>query len=122
MTSESGGDGRAKRRELPRVRNLFAEIPARLPDEWTDEILRAGAVRIERIVSRGHSSPAGFWYDPTENEWVVVLSGSAELSFASGERVRLVPGDSLEIPAGVKHRVERTDPDRETVWLAVFFP
>ena len=30
-------------------------------------------------------------------------------------------GDHLLIPRHVRHRVERTDPDRETIWLAVHF-
>ncbi len=78
-------------------------------------------VRVERIVSRGHSSPPGFWYDQTDNEWVILLSGSARLLF-QGERdpISLGPGDYLDIPAHKRHRVEWTDPDQDTVWLAVF--
>jgi cupin 2 domain-containing protein len=29
-------------------------------------------IRIERIVSEGHASPEGFWYDQSEHEWVLV--------------------------------------------------
>ena len=43
--------------------NLFDSIPADLPEELV-EVLAEGngaAVRIERIVSRGHASPPGDW-------------------------------------------------------------
>ena len=33
--------------------------------------------KIERIVSRGHASPEDFWYDQEENEWVMVVKGTA---------------------------------------------
>lgn len=39
------------------------------------------STRIERIVSHGHASPPGFWYDQEEAEWVAVLSGEAVLEF-----------------------------------------
>jgi cupin 2 domain-containing protein len=103
------------------VVNLFAGIPASLEEELTDGLVRTDAVRIERIVSRGHASPPGFWYDQPESEWIVLLIGGAELAFADGETVALTPGDWIDIPAHRKHRIERTDPDRETVWLVVFY-
>ena len=104
-----------------RAGSLFAGIPADLPAELTEELVRSEHVRIERIVSRGHTSLPGFWYDQEENEWVVVLSGWAELTYSDGSSIRLGAGDWISIPAGVKHRVEGTDPDQDTVWLAIFF-
>ncbi|MBZ0269048.1 cupin domain-containing protein, partial [bacterium] len=62
----------------------------------------------------------GFWYDQDEDEWVVLLSGSATLAWEDGRERELGPGDHVRIPAHEKHRVVRTAPDRETVWLAVF--
>ncbi|MCR9119889.1 MAG: cupin domain-containing protein [bacterium] len=99
--------------------NLF-DFPSELPEELTQTLLQAGGVRIERIVSTGQSSPAGFWYDQTEHEWVVVLSGSARLEFED-EIQELAPGDYVNIPAGVKHRVAATSKHEPTVWLAVFY-
>jgi cupin 2 domain-containing protein len=101
--------------------NLFEGIPESLSQEWTENLVQGGNVRIERVASRGHASPPNFWYDQSEHEWVVLLTGSAVVTFADGETVALGPGDWLEIPAHRKHRVERTDPDRRTVWLAVFY-
>ncbi|NHI01964.1 MULTISPECIES: cupin domain-containing protein [Oceanimonas] len=102
--------------------NLFHSLPTSLPEERFDELLRTPDVRIERILSRGHSSPAEGWYDQAEDEWVLVLSGSGTLEFEDGRRQRLEPGDHLHIPAHQKHRVSHTAPDEITLWLAVFFP
>ena len=35
--------------------------------------------------------------------------------------VELLPGDSINIPAQQKHRVECTSPEEPTVWVAVFY-
>ena len=101
------------------VHNLFAGISSGLPGEVVEEILRAESFRIERIVSRGHASPEGFWYDQQTEEWVLLVSGSATLGFDDGRKVDLKPGDHLFIPRYFRHRVVRTDPIQETVWLAV---
>lgn len=101
--------------------NVFENIPANSPEELVTELLKAEVVRIERIVSSGQASPEGFWYDQDENEWVLLLQGGATLGFEQGAPVELTPGDFINIPAGHRHRVERTDPDCRTVWLAVFY-
>ena len=63
--------------------------------------------------------PKSGWYDQDQNEWVLVLKGAARLAFEDGSEVSMGPGDSLEIPAHVKHKVVWTDPDEETVWVGV---
>jgi len=103
------------------VRNLLADIPPGTEKELVEEILRTESFRIERIVSRGQASPEGFWYDQQTEEWVLLVSGSATLGFDDGRKVDLRPGDHLFIPRHVRHRVERTDPGQETVWLAVYW-
>lgn len=100
--------------------NLFADIPPHLPEEIVQTLLTAAEVRIERIVSLGHTSPADFWYDQDQAEWVVVLQGSARLRFET-ELLDLKPGDFVNIPAHTKHRVEWTTPDEPTLWLAVHY-
>jgi cupin 2 domain-containing protein len=101
--------------------NLFDKIPTDLTEEVFETLLVGESVRIERIVSHGHASPKGFWYDQEQAEWIVVLSGSATLRFEDSDQVTaLSAGDFVDIPAHRKHRVEWTDPDRPTVWLAVF--
>lgn len=102
------------------VTNLFDGIPADLPDEYTQILAGADGVHIERIVSRGHVSPPGFWYDQDWTEWVCLISGEAELRLESpAATVRLHPGDHILLPAHCRHRVEWTAMDKETIWLAV---
>lgn len=100
--------------------NLFSNLPATLPDELMTTLLEAPNIRIERIVSRGQASPEGFWYDQDQHEWVIVLKGAARLQFEN-ETVEMTSGDFVNIPAHKRHRVEWTDPDQLTIWLAVFY-
>ena len=104
------------------ARNIFAGIPAELPAELFTRLLQTNNVRVERIVSRGHASPPGFWYDQEENELVVVLKGSAAVQLeGDAEPVELQPGSFLSIPAHARHRVAWTDPHETTVWLAIHY-
>lgn len=106
------------------VRNILADIPEFLPDEAFEAISGAGegAVRVERILSDAHASPPGYWYDQDRSEWVMVVQGSAGLLFEGEDgAVVLRAGDYVDIPAHKKHRVEWTDPDVKTVWLAVYY-
>ncbi len=102
--------------------NLFEHIPAQLPDELMATLQERDGVRIERIVSRGHVTPKGQWYDQPGDEWVVLLSGCAVLEFAQGRApMTLLPGDYMLLPAGLRHRVAYTEPEVDSVWLAVHF-
>ena len=103
------------------MQNLFSDLPSGLPEESVDVLARGEHVRVERIVSTGHASPPGFWYDQAEHEWVVVLQGEARLLVEGDEPLTLRPGDHLLLPAHRRHRVEWTSPDEPTVWLAVFY-
>ncbi len=108
-------------KETPlRSGSLFADVPTRLDKEEITVLARLPGASVERIVSTGQASPSGFWYDQDWTEWVVVLAGSAGLLIEGEDAPRiLAPGDYLEIPPHVRHRVEWTDPARPTVWLAV---
>jgi cupin 2 domain-containing protein len=103
------------------ARNLFTDIPGEMPDEICTQIVRTDDIRIERIVSRGQASPPGSWYDQETNEWVLLVKGSASLGFPDGREIALAPGDHLLIPRHMRHRVERTAPEEETIWLAVHY-
>ncbi len=101
-------------------RNLFADIPGNLKDEFVETILDAPGFRVERIVSRGHCSPAGFWYDQDGSEEVILLKGSAGLRFEDREDlITLKPGDTIHIERHRRHRVEWTDAAQDTIWLAI---
>ncbi len=103
-----------------KAKNIFAEIPADLKTEFIETICASQKVRIKRIVSKGHKSAPGFWYDQQDNEWVIVLKGEAEIEFESGRRLHLSAGSYLNIPAHERHRVSWTK-GGETVWLAVHY-
>jgi len=100
--------------------NLLTGLPPRQAEEQVDRLIDGPKVRIERIVSTGQASPPGFWYDQSDDEFVVLLSGAARLRFESGDlSLDLKPGDWVEIPAHTRHRVEWTQAEPPTVWLAV---
>ena len=101
--------------------NLFDAIPDKLDEELFTQLAQGQAFRMERIVSRGQSSPKSGWYDQEEHEWVVVLRGEARLAFPDGPEKHLLSGDYISLPAGTKHRVSWTSPDTETVWLAIYY-
>jgi cupin 2 domain-containing protein len=102
--------------------NIFDNIPDDLPEELFTTLCQASGIRIERILSQGQASPPGFWYDQADNEWVIVLEGSATVECAgNAEAVGLQRGSYLNIPAHAKHRVVWTDPTQRTVWLAVHY-
>ena len=101
----------------PNAGNVFDAAGSAASSEEFFALFESSAVRIERIVSRSHSSPPGFWYDQPEDEWAIVLRGSAVLEFADGEIVEMKEGDYLLIPRHVRHRIARTG--KHTVWLAV---
>jgi len=100
--------------------NLFSDIPASPPEELIEALLTTPNVRIERIVSHGHASPADFWYDQDENEWVLLVQGAARLRFED-EVLEMKPGDFVNIPAHRKHQVEWTSPEESTICLAFFY-
>ena len=88
--------------------NLLYPLPSELTEEIVTELIRHGPVRIERIVSNGHASPDGFWYDQHEHEWVLLLEGEAGIEIADGELVHLTRGETLTLPAHTRHRVTFT--------------
>ncbi len=104
-----------------KITNLFEDIPADLPEELIEVIASTKNVRIERIVSHGHTSPEDFWYDQDQNEFVLLLKGKAELEFSDPDKVIVLnEGDSLIIPAHQRHRVCWTNPEIATIWLVVY--
>jgi cupin 2 domain-containing protein len=100
-----------------KLQNIFHDLPELSDQEELSILFQNPCATIERIVSQSYSSPAGFWYDQDEDEWVVVVRGKAILEFEGGEFVRMQEGDYVTIPRHVKHRVRHTDP--KTIWLAV---
>ena len=102
------------------VKNLFAEIPRQIPEEIFEILFQNPHARIERIVSRQHVTLPGQWYDQSNDEWVLLLAGGALLRIDGREELlTMTPGDWILLPAHVRHRVERTDNSRDTIWLSI---
>jgi cupin 2 domain-containing protein len=107
------------RSQRPESGNVL-RLPDALPPEELVEALAGGErVLVERIVSTGQATAPGEWLAGERDEWVVLLTGEAELSFEDGSRLRLGAGDHVVIPAGERHRVESTSAEPPCVWLAV---
>ena len=105
------------------IANLFADLPrSTASDEQISELLSRRGLRIERIVSTGQCSPPGFWYEQPGGEWVLLIRGAARLRFADEPTARrLRPGDFIDIAAHRRHRVEWTQAEPPTVWLAIHY-
>lgn len=97
--------------------NLLADLPPPAGEEIFQTLFANPACRIERIVSYGHATPPGQWYDQDDDEWVALLCGEAVLLFADGETLALTAGDWVGIPARRRHRVDAVSTD--AIWLAV---
>ncbi|MCU0534720.1 MAG: cupin domain-containing protein [Hydrococcus sp. Prado102] len=99
--------------------NLF-DLPLVLPNnEVFESLLSSKNILIERIISRGQTTPTGQWYDQDKDEWVILLQGEAELSYEDGSKIMLKKGDYLLIGARQKHRVEYTSANPPCIWLAI---
>jgi cupin 2 domain-containing protein len=106
------------------MENIFKDIPSDLPDELIEKIAGDATkdISIERIISRGHASPQGFWYDQVKNEFVILLKGKAALLFKKTNKViEMSPGDYINIPAHTLHRVEWTSKEEDSLWLAIHY-
>lgn len=101
------------------MNNIFKAIPDKLDEEVFEQLISSNTVKIERIISKGHSSPEQNWYDQENHEWVILLKGEAKLTFEDNREMHLKEGDYINIPAHTKHRVNWTPGDKETIWLAV---
>ena len=89
------------------MENIFSNIPSELPNEIFEDIIITEKLRVERIVSKGQTSPDIGWYDQSENEWVIVLSGYGVIKYISGVKVILKQGDYLNIPSSRKAPSDR---------------
>ncbi len=96
--------------------NLFAKEP--LPDsdsEFFETLLQHSCVTVKRIISNSLTTPQSFVQDV--DEWVVVLEGCAYLEM-QGKVYVLKAGDTLFIPSGVEHTLQRSED--VVIWLALY--
>jgi cupin 2 domain-containing protein len=102
--------------------NLLAGPPPAPGQERCEALLAGPGWRLERIHSCQAASPEGFWYEQQEHEWVCLLQGSARLRFEDEAASRtLNRGDSLYLAPRRRHRVEASDGEPGTIWLALFW-
>jgi len=102
--------------------NLLRDLPPPADEEIFETLLSGGPFRLERIVTRGQTTPPGEWFDQPLDEWVIVLTGAAKLRFEDDPQlVELSPGDWVHIAAHRRHRVEWVEPDQTTIWLAIHY-
>lgn len=99
--------------------SLFSESAPEVDEEVFTTLLEKPGLEIERIVSHGRASPAGFWYDQEQEEWVLLVRGEAVLQVEGQPDLRLNAGDHLHIPAHLRHRVASVSDD--ALWLAIHF-
>ncbi|MRV75930.1 cupin domain-containing protein [Duganella sp. FT92W] len=98
----------------PAIGNLHADAAPPEQGERFDVLLSHKGLVIERIVST--SKIASQQYVQEQDEWVVLLKGSATLDVA-GEQVALHDGDYLFLPARTPHTVLTVSDG--AMWLAV---
>jgi cupin 2 domain-containing protein len=100
--------------------NIFANLPVGVCREHFETLLTSDHFKLERIVSYGPATMEGEWYDQDHCEWVLLLKGSAGLQVEGDAEIHvLMPGDYLYLPAHRRHRVEWTQTQGETIWLAL---
>jgi cupin 2 domain-containing protein len=100
--------------------NIYESLPEVLEEESFELLQETDSFRVERIVSMGHTTKEGSWYDQPDDEWVLLLTGGAAI-LIEGEAAPMVmaPGDYIFLPAHCRHRVTWTKMGEKTVWLAV---
>jgi len=99
---------------------LTESLPEGIHEEVFETLLSRPGIRLERILSKGHTTPEGIWYDQPEDEWVLLLKGRARLEIeGQTELVPMAAGEYLWLPAHCRHRVVWTDPDEPSIWLAL---
>lgn len=101
----------------PNVISLL-NTPSQIGTESFTTLIEGKRFKLEHIISRGDSSPDNFWYEQAQDEWVVLMSGHATLTFEQAN-LDLKAGDAVLIPAQLKHRVSYTSVD--AVWIALRF-
>jgi len=102
------------------AKNLFEEASGwSAAEEYVEKLVQGPGIVVQRILSRGHRSPDGSWYDQKEDEWVALLQGRATIEWDDGSNTALTAGDWLLIRAHQRHRVASTSVEPACVWLAL---
>jgi quercetin dioxygenase-like cupin family protein len=80
----------------------------------------AGKMRVQvTSATQGMGEPTGWHYHVCEQQFVYMLKGWVDLEFEDGTNVRLMPGDSLMIPGGMRHNETATADELELLEVSV---
>ena len=96
------------------LHNVFEDSLPPSAGERSDILLTCKNLVVERIVSSANITPKR--YMQSQDEWVVLVRGEAELEVA-GKVVVLKCGDHLFLPSGTVHIVKSASDG--AMWLAV---
>ncbi|TAL69942.1 MAG: cupin domain-containing protein [Bacteroidetes bacterium] len=102
-------------------KNIFENILQYSDKEIFENIILNGNLKIERIISYPNSTQDNIWYDQPQDEWVILLQGSATLELEDEKLLNLNPGDYLFLPSHTKHKVRETNKEEPTIWLAIHY-
>ena len=102
-----------------RVKNIFSGIPKKMDREHFETLLHTNNVIIDRVLSNGQKSFKNKPYHSIQDQWIMVLQGSANLKVEGETAIVLARGDYYFIPAGKKHWVLSTSKQPKTIWLVV---
>ena len=69
--------------------------------------------------TQGLGRPTGWHYHVCEHQLVYMLKGWVDLEFEDGRKIRLMPGDSLMIPGGLRHNETGTADELELLEVSV---
>ena len=101
------------------LKSIFSNIAQSGEEEQFNLLAKSPNCRVERIVSAGHSSPKGFWYDQENDEFIMLVQGEATLEFED-KMVDMKAGDYMVIHKNPKHRIEKSSMEPACIWLCVF--
>jgi len=102
--------------------SVLQHIPESNDAEIFEDLVVGDTFRLERIISCGQATPEQEWYDQEQDEWVLLLTGSAAIQFENQPHsIQLEAGDYLLIPAHNRHRVLWTDKKEKSIWLALHY-
>jgi cupin 2 domain-containing protein len=125
VLSDDPGPGAQSSGSLASPEGIDPLLRSALPPDGTERVrqLQSGpGWHLDLIHSCAASSADGYWYDQDEHEWLTLLRGSARLALQSPEQtLDLSVGDGLYLAPHRRHRVERTDPEPGTLWLALYW-
>ena len=79
---------------------------------WNERIPQTSA-------TQGLGEPTGWHYHVCEHQLVYMLKGWVDLEFEDGRKIRLMSGDSLMIPGGMRHNEIGTADELELLEVSV---